>query len=113
MSELFLLPKKPFNCIQPYVPLSHGVPRVDDLRVVGGIVYGIKNGLPWNDALRGYGPPKTLMGGVYHKKAFPAFARAFNSRACLEVIQIGAAKPPAIVTLQKDIDARVERAVVP
>jgi transposase len=31
--------------ISPYFPLPHGVPRVDDRRVVSGIVYVIKNGL--------------------------------------------------------------------
>ena len=46
--------------ISPYFPLSHGVPRVDDRRVVSGIVYVIRNGLQWKDALRDYGPHKTL-----------------------------------------------------
>jgi hypothetical protein len=36
------------------------VPRVDDRRVVSGIVYVIRNGLQWKDAPSGYGPPKTL-----------------------------------------------------
>ncbi|WP_210214689.1 transposase, partial [Sinorhizobium medicae] len=42
--------------ISPQFPLSHGVPRVDDRRVVSGIVYVIKNGLQWKDAPKGYGP---------------------------------------------------------
>jgi transposase len=43
--------------ISPYFPLSHGVPRVDDRRVVSGIVYVIRNGLQWpeRDQLR---PPE-------------------------------------------------------
>lgn len=45
---------------QAYFPLSRGVPRVDDRRVVSGIIYVIRNGLQWKDAPRGYGPPKTL-----------------------------------------------------
>jgi putative transposase len=36
------------------------VPRVDDRRVVSGIVYVIKHGLQWKDAPAGYGPHKTL-----------------------------------------------------
>ena len=44
--------------IAPYFPLAHGVPRVNDRRVVSGIIYVIRNGLQWKDA-RGYGPPKT------------------------------------------------------
>ncbi|MBB3810427.1 transposase [Pseudochelatococcus contaminans] len=31
--------------ISPFFPLPHGVPRVDDRRVVSGIVYVIRNGL--------------------------------------------------------------------
>ncbi len=60
MRDLLMLSKTPFNRIKPYFPLSHGVPRVDDLRVISGIVYVIRNGLMWKDAPRGYGPPKTL-----------------------------------------------------
>lgn len=46
--------------ISPYFPLSHGVPRVDDRRVVSGIVYVIRHGLQWKDAPQAYGPHKTL-----------------------------------------------------
>ena len=60
MRELFLLSRSQFNRIKPYFPLSHGVPRVDDLRVISGIIYVIKNGLMWKDAPREYGPHKTL-----------------------------------------------------
>jgi putative transposase len=42
--------------IEPYFPLWNGMPRVDDRRVVSGIVYVIWNGLMWCDAPRGYGP---------------------------------------------------------
>ena len=37
-----------------------GVVRVDDRRVVSGIVYVIRNGLQWKDTPREYGPHKTL-----------------------------------------------------
>jgi chaperonin GroEL (HSP60 family) len=39
MSELFWLSKAQMARISPHFPLSHGVPRVDDRRVVSGIVY--------------------------------------------------------------------------
>lgn len=45
MSDLFLLSGKQFNRIKPYFPRPHGVPRVDDLRVISGIIYVIRNGL--------------------------------------------------------------------
>ncbi|MGH6849951.1 MAG: transposase, partial [Methylocella sp.] len=60
MSRLFLLSERQMARISPSFPLAHGVPRVDDRRVVSGIVYVIRKGLPWKDAPRGYGPHKTL-----------------------------------------------------
>lgn len=41
-------------------PKSHGKPRVDDRRVLSGIVFVNRNGLRWCDAPREYGPSKTL-----------------------------------------------------
>ena len=60
MGNLFLLGERQMARISPFFPLSHGVPRVDDRRVVNGIVYVIRNGLQWKDAPAGYGPHKTL-----------------------------------------------------
>jgi len=60
MRELALLPSEDFVRIKRYFPRPHGVERVDDLRVVSGIIYVIKNGLRWRDAPEGYGPHKTL-----------------------------------------------------
>jgi len=60
MGDLFLLSERQMARISPHFPLSHGVARVDDRRVVSGIVYVIRNRLQWKDAPRGYGPHKTL-----------------------------------------------------
>ena len=60
MIRLFLLSERQMARISPCFPLSHGVPRVDDRRVVSGIVYVIRNGLQRKDAPLGYGPHKTL-----------------------------------------------------
>ena len=46
--------------LRPFFPKSHGKPRVDDRRVLSGIVFVNKNGLCWRDAPSDYGPPKTL-----------------------------------------------------
>lgn len=46
--------------IEPFFPLSHGVPRVDDRRVLSGILFVIRNGLRWRDVPAGYGPHKTI-----------------------------------------------------
>ncbi|MBV0890233.1 transposase, partial [Komagataeibacter oboediens] len=50
MSDVFLLSESQMERIRPFFPLAHGVPRVDDRRVLSGIVYVIRNGLQWKDA---------------------------------------------------------------
>ncbi len=46
--------------LRPFFPKSHGKPRVDDKRVLSGIIFINRNGLRWRDAPAEYGPPKTL-----------------------------------------------------
>ena len=60
MSDLAMLSEGQMRRKEAYLPLSHGVPRVDDRRVLNGIIYVIKNGLRSCDAPCGYGPRKTL-----------------------------------------------------
>ena len=60
MSQLFYLSIEQLERIKPFFPRSHGISRVDDLRVLSGIIYVIRYGLQWKDAPREYGPYKTL-----------------------------------------------------
>lgn len=60
MSNLFWLTEAQMARLRPYFPKSHGRPRVDDLRVLSGIIFINRNGLRWCDAPREYGPAKTL-----------------------------------------------------
>ena len=60
MGDIFLLSERQMALISPYFLLPRDVPRVDDRRVVSGIVYVIRNGLQWKDAPKDYGPHKTL-----------------------------------------------------
>lgn len=46
--------------LRPYFPKSRGRARVDDRRVLSGIIFIDRNGLRWCDAPAAYGPPKTL-----------------------------------------------------
>lgn len=46
--------------LPPFFPRSHGRPRVDDRRVLSGIIFINRNGLRWCDAPKEYGPAKTL-----------------------------------------------------
>ena len=47
MSELVLLSRAQMRRIEPFFPRSRGLPRVDDRRVISGIIYVIRNGLQW------------------------------------------------------------------
>ena len=60
MDDLLLLTRSQMRRIEPYFPLSHGIPRVDDRRVLSGILFVIRNGLRWRDAPAAYGPHKTI-----------------------------------------------------
>ena len=60
MSDLIWLSEARMRRTEPYFPLLHGVPRVDDRRVISGIIFVIRNGLRWCDAPRDYGPHKTI-----------------------------------------------------
>ena len=81
MSELFLLSERQMARISPFFPLSHGVPRVDDRRVISGIVYVIKHGLQWKDAPKAYGPHKTLYNRFVRWSLLGVFDRIFSSLA--------------------------------
>ena len=55
MTEMILLSDAQMSRISPFFPLSHGVPRVDDRRVISGIIFVIRNGLRWRDVPASYG----------------------------------------------------------
>lgn len=46
--------------LEPFFPKSHGKPRVDDRRVLSGIIFINRNGLRWRDAPAACGPHKTI-----------------------------------------------------
>ena len=60
MSDLYWLTDEQMTRLRPFFPKSHGKPRVDDRRVMSGIVFVNRNGLRWCDAPKDYGPHKTL-----------------------------------------------------
>ena len=81
MTDLFWLNETQLKRIAPHFPLSHGVPRVDDLRVISGIVFVIKNGLRWRDAPKEYGPHKTLYNRFIRWSRMGVFDRIFANLA--------------------------------
>ena len=57
----FWLSDRQFAKLKPHLPTdTRGKPRVDDRRVISGIIHVIKSGGRWVDAPAAYGPRKTL-----------------------------------------------------
>jgi transposase len=50
MSDLYWLTDEQMARLRRYFPKSHGKPRVDDRRMLSGIVFVNRNGLRWRDA---------------------------------------------------------------
>ena len=77
MSDLIWLSEAQMRLIEPHFPLSHGVPRVDDRRIISGIIFVIRNGLRWRDAPAAYGPPKTIYNRFIRWSEMGVFGRIF------------------------------------
>lgn len=60
MPNLFVPTDAQMARLEPFFSKSHGKPRVEDRRVLSGIRFINRNGLRWHDALREYGPERTL-----------------------------------------------------
>jgi transposase len=59
--DLFWLIDEQWARIEPHLPADvRGKPRVDDRRVISGIVHVLKSGCRWCDVPPEYGPPTTI-----------------------------------------------------
>ena len=81
MSDLIWLSEAQMRRIEPYFPLSHGVPRVDDRRVVSGIIFVLRDGLRWRDAPAAYGPHKTIYNRFIRWSRLGVFNKIFAALA--------------------------------
>jgi transposase len=78
----FWLTQAQFLRLQPLLPNKpRGVPRVDDRRVISGIIHVIRNGLIWRDAPATYGPHNTLYSRFIRWSRIGAFDRIFATLA--------------------------------
>jgi putative transposase len=75
MSDSMLLSEAQMRRIEPYFPLSHGIPRVNDRRIISGIIFVIRNGLRWRDAPKEYGPHKTIYNRFIRWSRLGVFSR--------------------------------------
>ena len=61
MAELFWLSDAQWERIRPHLPeYKRGFRRVDDRRVISGIIHVLLTGTPWRAAPKEYGPARTL-----------------------------------------------------
>ena len=79
MNDLIWLSDRQMESITPFFPLSHGVPRVDDRRIVSGIIFVLRNGLQWRDAPKEYGPHKTIYNRFIRWSKLGVFNRIFST----------------------------------
>ncbi len=82
MSLNFRLSEEQFNKISPLLPNKpRGVPRVDDRRVLSGIIFCLQRGYRWSDVPAEYGPAKTLYNRDKRWSEAGVFARIFETLA--------------------------------
>ena len=75
MKDLLWLTVAQMPRIELFFPKTHGRPRVDDRRVLSGIIFIDRNGFRWRDAPAEYGPSKTLYNRWKHWSDEGIFAR--------------------------------------
>jgi transposase len=61
MRGRFWLDDEAWAVIEPLLPKNQpGARRVDDRRVISGIIHVLRSGCPWRDCPPAYGPPTTI-----------------------------------------------------
>jgi transposase len=81
-NDHFWLSAEQFSRLAPHLPTdTRGKPRVDDLRVISGIIHVLKSGCRWADALPVYGPRKTLYNRFVRWSAKGIWVDIFQSLA--------------------------------
>ncbi len=77
MSDAPMLTAAKMVLLAPYFPRSRSLRRVDDRRVLSGIVFVIRDGLRWSDAPAAYGLRKTLYDRWVRWSRMGVFSRIF------------------------------------
>jgi transposase len=80
--NLFWLSDEQWVMIEPYLPKDvRGKERVDDRRVISGILHVIKSGCRWSDCPPEYGPPTTIYNRFVRWAERGVWERMFRSCA--------------------------------
>lgn len=83
--DQFWLTETQFARITPHLPKdTRGKPRVDDRRVISGIIHVLKSGCRWVDAPPNYGPRKTLYNRYVRWAAKGVWTNLFHALAQAE-----------------------------
>jgi transposase len=91
--DYFWLSARQFARLEAHLPTdTRGKPRVDDRRVISGIVHVLKSGGRWADAPSVYGPRKTLYNRFVRWAAKGVWVDIFHALA-------SAGAPPAEVLI--------------
>src|ERR1700730_2490457 len=91
--DCFWLSSGQFARLEPHLPSdTRGKPRVDDRRVISGIIHVLKSGARWADAPAVYGPRKTLYNRFVRWAAKGVWVDIFQALAA-------AGGPPAAVLI--------------
>jgi len=107
MSDLYWLTDEQMARLQPYFPKSHGRPRVDDRRVLSGIVFVNRNGLRWCDA-----PKDAILADLEQRKP-PGFEGLIDSVSRAKgVIQDGLNRPLDDFLEQQDQQLQIGAQIV-
>jgi len=91
VSDLYWLTDEQMARLEPYFLKSHGRPRVDDRRVLSGIIFVNRNGLRWRDGPKDYGPHKTLYNRWKRWGTMGVFARM------MEGLSVGAERRTVMI----------------
>jgi transposase len=90
----FWLTAEPFSKIEPHLPTdTRGKARVDDRRVISGIINVLKSGGRWIDAPPDYGPRETLYNRYVRWAAKGVWVGLFHALA-----QAGGPSEQALIT---------------
>ena len=102
MANPYWLAEEQFARLQPLLPSKvRGVPRVDDRRVISGIIHVLQSGCRWRDAPAVYGPAKTLYNRFVRWARKGVWDRVF--------VELAAAGGPPIALLLDSTPVKVHR----
>ena len=93
MTQGYWLSEYQFGRLVEHLPNdTRGVPRVDDRRVISGIIHVLQSGCRWKDAPKIYGPHKTLYNRFVRWAEKGVWERLFHRLA-------DAGGPPAVLMI--------------